>query len=249
MTDRDDARAALSRGDGLALWRQIAETLNSEIIKNGRTSADRRLPTEKALAERFGVNRHTVRRAMAVLQNRGVIRVEQGRGTFIQPHVLDYPIGKRTRFSENIRRQQVDPSGELLRLEEVEASAALAADLGVPAGAPLILLEKIGKADGTPLSVASHYFSRRRFPTLMTVLRHETSVTAALAACGVADYTRKVTRVTARLPTPTEARLLGLSRTRPVLVTESLNVDIDGQPLEVGIARLASDRVQLVFET
>ncbi|MFC7539728.1 GntR family transcriptional regulator [Siccirubricoccus deserti] len=71
------ANSALARGQGVALWRQIAGSLEAEIAAGG-LAPGARLPTEAELTARFRVNRHTVRRAMEELENRGLVRVEQG---------------------------------------------------------------------------------------------------------------------------------------------------------------------------
>ena len=73
-----------------------------------------RLPTEAQLSARFGVNRHTVRRALEELSRNGLVRIEQGRGSFVAEDVLDYTVGPRTRFSEWIRRHNKEPSGRVL---------------------------------------------------------------------------------------------------------------------------------------
>src|SRR3546814_5753912 len=94
----------LQRRAGVALWRQIAETLEKD-IREQVYEPGQRPPTEAELAERFSVNRHTVRRGIAFLEQEGVLRVEQGRGTFVQERMVDYRLGKRTRFTENIQKQ------------------------------------------------------------------------------------------------------------------------------------------------
>src|SRR3954462_1711093 len=91
------AGAPLARGQGVALWRQIAGSLETEIAGGG-LSPGARLPTEAGLTAPYGVNSHTVRRAMQELENRGLVRIEQGRGSFVAEDVLDYPVGPRTRF-------------------------------------------------------------------------------------------------------------------------------------------------------
>jgi len=238
---------SLTRGEGVALWRQIATQLEEE-IRRRTFGPGQRLPTEQELARRFGVNRHTVRRSVASLEDRGFVRAEQGRGTFVQENVLDYQVGKRTRFSETIRRQQKTPKGELLQALEVPADRIVAKGLKIKPGAPVIRLDTMGYADESPISVAAHYFPARRFPDFIAVYKSSRSITAALKRSGVADYTRQSTRVTTRMPDSEEARLLRLPRNRPVLVAESVNVDQDGKPIEFGVARFAGDRVQIVFE-
>src|SRR3546814_18214382 len=76
-------RRTLRGRAGGALWRQIAETVEKD-IRGQVYEPGQRLPTEAELAERFSVNRHTVRRGIAFLEQEGVLRVEQGRGTFVQ---------------------------------------------------------------------------------------------------------------------------------------------------------------------
>jgi GntR family transcriptional regulator, phosphonate transport system regulatory protein len=103
-------------------------------------------------------------------------------------------------------------------------------------------------ADGQPVVVGAHYLPGDRFPGFMDAYAATGSITDAFARYGIEDYFRKSTRVTARLPDAEEMRVLNLPRSRPVLVTESINVDPDGRTIEYGIARFAADRVHLVFE-
>jgi GntR family phosphonate transport system transcriptional regulator len=231
----------------VALWRQIEQMLDAEITA-GRLPPGARLPTEAELTARFAVNRHTVRRAMEQLEARGLVRIEQGRGSFVAEDVLDYRLGPRTRFSENIRRQNREPEGRILRVAEIAAEASLAELLGIRRGRPVVLVERLALADGRPVVLGTHHFPAARFAQLPARLAENASITAAMAACGVPDYRRQVTRVTARLPTPEEAELLQQSRSRPVLVTEAVNVDPAGAVVDVTFARYAAGRVQLVVE-
>ena len=73
---------------GVSLWQQIATELENE-IRQRRLLSGARLPTEMALAQRFGVNRHTVRRAVGALEEAGLVRAERGRGTFVRTDLLD----------------------------------------------------------------------------------------------------------------------------------------------------------------
>ena len=242
-----DPAVPLARQDGIALWRAIAERLRAEIAA-GRPAAGARLPSEAALAARFGVNRHTLRRALEELARAGLIRIRQGRGSFVSEDVLDYTVGPRTRFSEWIRRHNKEPSGRVLRLAEVPAEPAVARGLGVAVGSPVILLERLGLADDRPVSLTAHHFPTSLGPGLLEALRTAAGITEALAAVGIADYRRAVTRVTARLATAEEAALLRTPRSRPLLIAENVNVDAAGRVVEFGLARYPTPRVQIVFE-
>lgn len=235
------------RSSGIALWRQIQQVLEGEIA-NHTWPPGAQLPTELQMAERFEVNRHTVRRALQGLEEKGLIRVEQGRGTFVHEHVIDYRVGTRTRFTENLSRLDRNPTGTVISTAVEEPPEKVAAALGLPAGGKAVRVTRNGVADGRPISVTDHWFPAPRFVPIIEHFMETGSITESLKRLGVEDYVRKTTRVIARLPSGSDAALLAQPRNRPVLVTEGLNVDRHGQPVEVTIARWASDWVQIVFE-
>jgi GntR family phosphonate transport system transcriptional regulator len=233
----------LQSTEGVTRWRQIAESLSREVQE--ARFADGRLPTEPDLAARFGVNRHTVRRAIGVLVDEGLVRVEQGRGTFVANGHIDYLLGRRTRFSANLQREGREPGHQLLSSTRGSADAATAQDLRLDAGAPIIEIETVGRADGVPVSYAVHRFPAKRFVGLAEAFATTFSITAALAACGVSDYTRHATRLLARMPSPLEAHYLEQSPSRPVLQAESVNIDLQGVPIQRSMTVFSGDRVQV----
>jgi GntR family phosphonate transport system transcriptional regulator len=237
----------LSRRDGIALWRQIEQAITQDIAE-GRFQPGDRLPTEKQLAERFRVNRHTLRRAMEALEAHGLVRVEQGRGSFVQEHVLDYALSARTRFSEIVSAQNRIPAGRLLDSAILPASEEVAAGLEIARDTPCVMLRMVGAADGRPILYGYNYFPADRFPNAASLYAETGSVTKMLRAHGVNDYRRKLTRITARMPSEEEAAMLAQPRTRPVLVAEAVDADLDGVPVRYGYVRFASERVQLVFD-
>ncbi|MGV6872851.1 phosphonate metabolism transcriptional regulator PhnF [Pseudochelatococcus sp. B33] len=249
LSDDDAAQMAhpspLYRGEGVAAWRQIADEIEADIATQ-RFGPGEQLPTEARLAARFGVNRHTVRRAIAALAERGLIKAAQGRGTFVENWPLSYPIGPRTRFSENVARERHQPGGELLRAEEIPATPAIARALAIAVDAPVAAVSTRRFADGTPVSCGTLYLPLPRFAGFADAYRRHNAVTPALAACGVDDYRRLETRIAARPATGEEAALLNLAAGRVVLAVTSVNVDRDRRPIEFGQAVFSADRVELL---
>jgi len=237
----------LEAGNGVTAWRQIADRLREE-IGHSRRAGDR-LPTEAALAGRFGVNRHTVRRALTALAEEGLVRASRGSGTFVEEPRLAYPIGARTRFSEIVSAFGRVPAGHLLGAEEIAADAEAADALAVAPGAPLLALRSLHRADGVPISCADHLLPLPRFAGFDAVLAGNPALSAAFERYGAGDYRRARTRVTARTALPSEAELLELAAGRIVLVVDSVNVDRGGTPIQATSAKFAADRVEIVVET
>jgi GntR family phosphonate transport system transcriptional regulator len=178
-----------------------------------------------------------------------MIRIEQGRGTFVQEDIVDYPLSRRTRFSEIVRRQARTPSGMLLRSATIPADKTMAEALEIAPGAPVALIETVGMVDDQPISLVAHHFPLERFPTLFEAYHAERKITPMFQKLGIDDYLRKTTRVTARMPDIYEIRHLRLARTSPVLCLEAVNVDAQNRPIEYGLTRFSSSRVQVVIDT
>ncbi|WP_458096781.1 phosphonate metabolism transcriptional regulator PhnF [Roseomonas sp. WA12] len=237
----------LERDGGVPLWRQIAAALEGAIAA-GDHAAEDRLPSEAALSARYGVNRHTVRRALEALEQGGLIRTEQGRGSFVAGTVLDYPLHGRTRFFDTVHAQRRQPGARILRVGPIPAPGTVAEALRIARGAEVLRVQRLGLADGKPLVLGLHHMPLPRFAGAEAALRVAPSITAALAACGVADYRRAHTRISARLPTADEAHRLRQARMRPVLASEALNIDPEGRPVDFTLACYAAGRVQVLVE-
>lgn len=174
--------------------------------------------------------------------------MRQGKGTFIKKEGLNYPLSTRTRFTENMSRNAIRASGRVVRVDRTAASAELAETLGVELGSPLLLLEILHLGNEQPITLAEHYFPLPRFAEMEDLFRKTGSVTKALNSCGITDYSRRKTRLVARLPTIREAKLLKQARGNPIVSIRYLNVDQTGEPIEVGISRFSGDRVQFVLD-
>jgi GntR family phosphonate transport system transcriptional regulator len=236
----------LQRQTGVALWRQIADRIRIEIA--GERGRDR-LPPETELASRFGVNRHTVRAAIASLVLEGVLRAEQGRGTFInQRSRLRYPIGRRTRFSSGLEGQANATETRFLSHDVEPASTEVAGMLDLEPGSSVIRLELLGLADGTALSRATAWFDAVRFGGIAQRCQETGSITRALAALGVTDYLRRSTAIAAAHASDADCASLGLSPGAIVLVTQAIDEDAEGRPVQFNRSRFAADRVELVVE-
>ena len=230
----------------IPIWRSIAATLQSEIAAGLYRPGDK-LPTEAALSLRFGVNRHTVRQGLASLIDGGTLHARRGSGVYVAARPADYALGRRVRFHQNIRDTGRTPSRRITRLETRPASLPEAEALRISTGDPVHVIEGVSLADGQPLATFQSVFPERRFPGLLAAMTGQSSVTAALAACGLTDYTRLETRLTAKLATPMLALALQVQPGTPVLRSVSVNVDAAGAPVEYGTTWFAGDRVTLTL--
>jgi GntR family phosphonate transport system transcriptional regulator len=203
-----------------------------------------RLPSEARLAEQFAVNKNTVRRALSELVAQGILRVENGRGSFVAESALRYAIRPETRFWENIVREGRAPSVDYRGSGVMVATPRVSAALELASGSNVVFIDSLGRADGKPIVLARHFFEADRFCDLPALCEEKGSIRAALRSLGIKDE-RKTVVVAAHVPTPEESELLDLPWPEPVIEVESIYCDQGGRPIDFGVARYASSKVRL----
>lgn len=238
----------IERGQGVSLWRQIAERLQHEIV-SGAFKPGGQLPTEIELANTYDVNRHTVRRAIAALTENGFLTATRGRGTFVADVPITYPISARTRFSEIISAQKRQPGGRLIASTEEAATDDIATYLGIAAGESVIRIDTLRVADGVPITVATNWFRKDMVPSLVADYAELGTVSAALARAGYENYKRDKSWITAIAANAHDARLLQIEVGFPLMQIISVNTAENGQPLQYTRARFRGEAVQLEIES
>lgn len=229
------------------IWQAIADALRSDLAEGKYVPGDK-LPTEAALADRFGVNRHTVRHGISALVEAGLIRTRRGSGAFVAARPTDYPIGQRVRFHENLIAAGRRPDKRVLQIEQRSATTGEAKALQIVPGEPLCAYYGLSLADGQPIAVFESLFPVGRLSGLFEALSQTSSVTEALRLVGISDYTRASTRLTAVRATATQALHLQVSEGDPLIRSTSVNMNLAGTPVEYGRTWFAGDRVTLTLE-
>lgn len=228
------------------IWRAIFNALSAEIAEGIHATGDK-LPTEAALSRRFGVNRHTVRHALAEMATQGLVAPRRGAGVYVTGTPTDYPIGKRVRFHQNIKAAGRTPTKQVLDVTTRRGNASETDALGLAQHDLVHCYEGLSLADGTPIALFQSIFPAERFANLPEALTQASSVTQAMRADGVEDYTRIWTRLTAKRATATQAGLLRIEEGAPILRSVSVNADLDGAPVEYGRTWFVGDRVTLTL--
>lgn len=236
-----------SSNNGVAVWRQISEDIEMD-IETGRLAKGDRLPSEMVLAAQFGVNRHTLRRAINELAQKGLLEATPGRGTFVRGDRIAYPIGRSTRFSQAIAEIGREPGGRLLGYATVRATPVVAEMLAIEIDSEVVQLEHLRAANELPLCLSTAWFPADRFAGIGEAYAKFETITDSLQSFGVTDYQRLRTLITSRAANGSEREHLGLERGASVLVIDSINTDNDGRRIQAGHSRFAAERVQLVVD-
>jgi GntR family transcriptional regulator len=203
------------------------------------------VPTERELATDMLTSRTTVRQALSELVVEGRLVRRQGSGTYVAEPKIIWPLYLGS-FTEQVEASGFKPSAQVLATSRVAAAAELAAQLGLPARAPVYKIERLRLADAWPIAVETSWLPAERFPGLSRQIRQEGSLYALLAErYNTTLHTAEETIETAPA-TPREAGPLRVDIGSPMLVVSRQNFDSEGTPVELGRSWFRGDRVTLV---
>ncbi len=234
------------RGPAPAAYVQIEEEL-AERIRTGELPAGSLLPPERELAEQMGVSRMTVRQALGRLADRGLLRREQGRGTFVSEPKLNQSLSTLSGFFEQMLSQGIIPTSRLLSREEVLASRAVAQVLGLRIGEPLYKVVRLRSGGGVPLVLETSFFPARLVPGLLEQDLERSSIYRLMERY----QARPVRAIQSLEPVPArefEAELLQIPVGAPVMLVERTAWDAQGRAVEYAKDIYRGDRSRFVAE-
>lgn len=240
-------------------YRQIADHLRSD-IERGVIAAGSPLPSESELCDRYNAARGTVRQAISLLRNEGLVLSERGRGTFARERPPVRRLG-HDRFARRHRKAGKAafladaeaagrvPEVEVLQVEPVDADPEIAKRLGVRAGSKVLLRRRLYSVDGHPVEIASSYlpWSIVKGTPIADPDPGPGGIYARLEDLGF-RLKHFAEEVAARMPSPQEASALRLSSGVPVFSLVRTAYDSDEKALEVCDTVMAGDAFVLSYD-
>ena len=222
------AAARVDRTSPVPLYYQLAQQLE-RAIESGELARGTQLGNEIMLADQLGLSRPTVRRAIGYLVDRGLLVRKRGVGTqVVQPRVRR-PL-ELTSLYDDLAGGGQEPSTQVLSLDKLPASDAVAHALGLADGEPVLSVERLRLAHGEPLAVLRNYLPID-LVALTTEALERTGLYPLMRAAGVRLHLATQT-VGARSATAAEARLLGDQRGAPLLTMRRTAYDDSGRAVE-----------------
>ena len=204
------------------------------------------LPSERELAERYGLARMTVRTEIERLTAEGSVYRLHGRGTFVaEPRIAQ--AGALTSFTEDMLARGLEPGSTVISSDVVAADGFLAAALEVKAGDSCFRLDRLRTADGRPMAIEQVHLPLERFDGIHRVDFAGASLFEVLAdAFGVA-LGEAQQRVVAVAIEAGDAPLLGVPDGAPGLRFHTVTRDRDGVPVLYAVSLYPGDRYEIAL--
>lgn len=232
---------------GVPLYIQIAEALLDQ-IENGELAPGDRLPAERKLSRALSVNRMTLRNALRVLEQQGLLIRRQGDGTYVAAPKVERQAGYLFSFTEGMRRGGYTPGAKVIHLERRPVEASIGRQLGLGASAMIYSIQRLRLLNRQPVLLEEFTISVERFPKLEDHDLEGRSLYEIMEA----EYQVKVTRARQSLEpvlaTSFEAELLEIELGSPLMLERRISFDEGERPIEYGKDLYRGDRFRFVTE-
>ncbi|MFC0115892.1 GntR family transcriptional regulator [Kibdelosporangium aridum] len=203
------------------------------------------LPSERVLAERFGIARMTVRQELHRLSADGLVVRRPRGGTYVAEPTVSH-VDFLTSYSDFIRAKGFTPGARVLSAEVEPVSERMATRLELNAGDPVFRLVRLRTADGTPMAIERTHLSVERFPGIEGIDWNDRSLHKALKERWGTELRVSKAHIWAVLPDADDAKLLQISAAQPCFSIEATPRDASGRVIETGRSVYRGDRYDVV---
>lgn len=232
----------LEHGASIPLYHQIKEILIARISAGEWESGDL-IPSEVKLMEEFKVSRTTIRQAITVLVQEGLLEKRQGRGTTVKSLKLTGSLGRLTGFAEEIMERGYVPKSQLLKAEYRKDLFIEKKNLNIPADGEVLSIHRLRFIDDEPIAI-----EKTSWPKYIgdILLQHDLSGAKYYQILEENKmYLKNANETIAAInATPYEAELLGVSPGTALLQMKRLSYGVNDEPIEFTVTKFRSDLYQ-----
>jgi len=245
-TTTDSSDGQPDRTSPIPLYQQIAQRLHHEIAV-GQLRPGSTIGSEAELTKRFGVSRVTLRQAISVLVDQGIVTRRHGKGTYVQAAPLDYPLDALIGTTQVVSALGRDWRSEVVSLRSARAGSDIARLLQVKPSEPVTQVTRVDHAGRDALAVAYIHLPQRVGAQLTPSEIEAKPLYPLLAekASERADLAHQTMRAAAA--NAEVSSLLAIEEGAPVMVVSRVTHNTDGKPIEYSDVYFRADSIRFLI--
>lgn len=231
----------INKTSAIPMYRQVADRIRAD-IKNGIYKVDEKIPTELELIDKYSVSRITIRQAVELLVEEGVLSRHQGKGTFVTTPSVSFDVKAVTSFNDACLMHKSVPSSKVLAARTVKASNEDMDELHVKDNMRVVEIDRLRMADGIPVILERNHFS----PAFSYLLESDLggSLYSLLRGYGV-EPTSASHDISLAAADENKANLLGIEVGTPLIFLHEVIYDQKGRPLHTSHKYIRGDKFTL----
>ncbi len=225
----------------LPIYFQLKELLREKITAEEWKPGDM-IPSERELSEQYNISRMTARQALHELATEGLLRREQGRGTFVAEPKIEHGLTRLTGFTEDMKVRGLHPGAKVVRLEKIKAPTLALRALQMTPDEDVVLLERLRLASGEPIALETCYLHFNGVENLLNEDFENNSLYHILSEKYHITPARAEQKIGADLSSQREQELLKIGEGSPVLRNKRITFNQWERPFEYTESAYRADR-------
>ncbi len=215
----------------LSLYIRVKDRIIQQ-IQEKKWKANSMIPTESELMEEFDVSRTTIRQAISILVQEGILERRQGKGTIIKPQLFVGTLSKLKGFAEEAKENGMIPSSKLLSVTMSRDFPYEKSILQVPKGEEICLIERLRFVNQLPIAIERSFWPKEIGELLSSRDLNDSTFYEILEENHIflKHASEKISAVNATL---SEADLLGIRGGQAMLKMERLSFGNGDRPIEL----------------
>jgi len=227
------------------LYLQVSEWIRENIYKGDLTTGDR-VPSENQIMDILGVSRGTVKKAVTMLVNEGLLVQVQGKGTFVKSENISYSLGEGLlSFAESLESQHLHFETEVIESRRDVASKLVASKLGIEVGAPILYLKRVRSVEGEKVMLIENRINIAYCPGIEDIDFNSNNLFPTVERLSGKKIASSESRYAAKIIGAERGHYLEVHEDAPVLHLEQIVFFENNVPLEFGNVWLKSDKYYL----
>ena len=231
----------IDKNHPLPMYFQLKELMR-EKIASGEWKPGDMVPSERELSEQYHISRMTARQALSELATEGLLRREQGRGTFVAEPKIEHGLTRLTGFTEDMKARGLLPGAKVVRLEVIRPPLLAMRALQITPDETIVLLERLRLAGGDPIALETSHLHFKGVENLLNEDFENNSLYQILSEKYLITPSRAEQKIGADLCSKREQDLLEISEGAPVLRNKRITFDQWGRPFEYTESAYRADR-------
>ncbi|WP_376796029.1 GntR family transcriptional regulator [Thermogemmatispora sp.] len=233
-----------SKSSPVPMHYQVERDMRERIL-SGAWKPGQQLPGEMELCQLYGVSRTTVRQALGVLVDEGLIVRERGRGSFVRDLTITAGARGLTSFSDEMAARGMHAGARVLSIQREPAPPEMAHRLRIEAGEPLVVIHRVRYANDSPMGIQTAHLPAARFPGLEQADLNERSLYQYLEERYAVVPTEALEIFSITSLNAQQAQLLQVSEGACGFYVERLTFDEAKRPFEFVVSVLRGDRYRV----
>ncbi|MDF2682744.1 MAG: GntR family transcriptional regulator [Brevibacillus sp.] len=228
-------------------YKQLKSKILDE-IESGKLSSGDKLPSERELADLYGISRMTARHTLSILEREGVVERRVGAGTFITNKKIEMDFITFNSFTKNMLGKGLLPRTQLLSVRKDQATPSLARKLKISEGQTVIVFKRLRLVDDTPVAIEESFIPYAYCNGIEEHIADNTSLYQVLEEIYGIVLVKAKEYMQVTFSDDAESKLLRIKSESPCILLEAVAFDRSGREIEFSKSITRSDIVRYYSE-